>query len=138
MTVRHSSWAERVYGPSLKKSCCKACTKNVFEETPCDTEVGGSIYAYIYVYIHILWLKHTSCTRKGATFMAVALHLMVQKTIFVWLVNGCCHISVNTWDPLTSSCFVVLDRCCCRAPRAQETLAKHVCVACRCQRPQPW
>ena len=59
MTVRHSSWAERVYGPSLKESCCKACTKNVFEETPCDTEVGGSIYAYIYVYIHILWLKHT-------------------------------------------------------------------------------
>jgi hypothetical protein len=48
MTVRHSSWAERVYGPSLKESCCKACTKNVFKETPCDTEVGGSIYIHTY------------------------------------------------------------------------------------------
>ena len=74
MTVRHSSWAERVYGPSLKESCCKACTTNVFEETPCDTEVGGSIYVYIYVSIHIVWLKQTSGISKGATFLAVAVH----------------------------------------------------------------
>ena len=133
MTVRHSSWAERVYGPSLKESCCKARTKHVFEETPCDTEVGGSIYVYIYVYIHILWLKH-----KRRYVPGCGCALSGNKPTSVWLVYGCCHISVNTWDPLTSSCFVVLDRCCCRAPRAQETLAKHVCVACRCQRPQPW
>ena len=82
----------------------------------------------------IVWLKHT----KSATFLAVALHLMVQKPTSVWLVNGWRHISVSTREPPTSSCFVVLDRCCHRAPRAQDTLAQHVCVACRCQRPQPW
>ena len=82
----------------------------------------------------IVWLKHT----KSAKFLAVALHLMVQKPTSAWLVDGWRHTFVSTREPPTSSCFVVLDRCCHRAPKAQETLAKHVCVACRCQRPQPW
>ena len=103
MTVRHSSWAERVYGPSLKKSCCKACTKNVFEETPCDTEVGGSIYAYIYVYIHILWLKHT----KKRYVHGCGLALNGNKPIFAWLVNGCCHILREHLGTATC-CFVHL------------------------------
>ena len=133
MTVRHSSWAERVYGPSLKESCCKACTKKCSKKRLVTQRLADQyMYTYMYTYIY------SGSSIKGATFLAVAVHFMVQKTISVWLVNGCCHISVNTREPLTSSCFVVLDRCCHRAPRAQETLAKHVCVACRCQRPQPW
>ena len=67
--------------------------------------------------------------KKGTKFLAVAVHLMVQKPTSAWLVDGWRHTFVSTWEPPTSSCFVVLDRCCHRAPRAQETLST-TCLCC--------
>ena len=52
--------------------------QNVFEETPCDTEVGGSVAQAL----------SAGCT-KDAQFMAMAVQLMVQKSICAWLVNAC-------------------------------------------------
>ena len=114
MTVRHSSWAERVYGPSLKKSCCKACTKKTCSKKRLVTQRLADQYMHTYMYTYIY---SGSSTPKSATFMAVALHLMVQKPTSAWLVDGWRHTFVSTWEPPTSSCFVVLDRCCHRAPK---------------------
>ena len=100
-----------------KKTCSK---KRLVTQRLADQYMHTYMYTYIY---------SGSSTPKSATFMAVALHLMVQKPTSAWLVDGWRHISVSTREPPTSSCFVVLDRCCHRAPRAQETLST-TCLCC--------
>jgi len=60
----------------------------VFEETPCDTEVGGSIYVYI--------LYSGSSTTKSATFLVVPVQCMVTSFTCVWLVCACALTSSVT------------------------------------------
>ena len=46
-----------------------------------------------------------------------------NKPTSVWLVNGWRHISVSTWEPPPVVLFI-LDRHCCRVPRAQAIITK--------------
>ena len=88
----------------------------MFEETPCDTEVGGSIYSYILYSGSSTLAAHIK--RRYVPGCGCALH--GNKPTSVWLVNGWRHTFVSTWEPPPVVLFI-LDRRCCRAPRAQET-----------------